>query len=150
NAWSKDRAINKLNSADGTLMWSGSTGADQSNSTAAVDSQGNVYHSTRLTGGNGGMFSWDSDGNLRWRVTGNSSMYAAPAISADESTVYCLNTGRGQVIAINTADGSEKWEAAVGPGGGQHGSSLSIDADGTIYYTNEAFIVALTDEGGSG
>src|SRR5690606_6176534 len=29
-------------------------------------------------------------------------------------------------------------------------SSLSIDADGTIYYTNEAFIVALTDEGGSG
>lgn len=150
NAWSKDRAINKLNSADGSLMWSGATGADQSNSTPAVDSQGNVYHSTRLTRGVGGMYSWDSDGNLRWEINGNNSMYSAPVISADEQTVYYLNTGSGQVRAINTEDGTDKWDAPVGPGGRRHGSSLSIDADGTIYYTNEAYIVAITDEGDSG
>lgn len=150
NAWSKDRVINKLSSADGSLMWSGATGADQSNSTPAVDSQGNVYHSTRLTRGVGGMYSWDSDGDLRWEINGDNSMYSAPAISADENTVYYLDTGAGQVRAINTEDGSEKWEAPVGPGGGRHGSSVSIDADGTIYYTNESYIVALNDEGASG
>lgn len=150
NAWSKDRAINKLDSSDGSLMWSGATGADQSNSTSAIDSQGNVYHSTRLTGGNGGMFSWDTDGNKRWGITGTGSMYSAPAVSADESTVYFLDTGSGQVRALNTEDGSDKWAAPVGTGGSRHGSSLSIDADGTIYYTTEAHVIALTDEGETG
>lgn len=150
NAWSKDKTINKLSAADGSIIWSGNTGADQSNSTAAVDSQGNVYHSTRLTGGVGGMYSWDSDGDLRWSIRGNSSMYAAPAISADESTVYFLNTGSGQIRAIHAADGSDKWASAVGPGGSQHGSSLSIDADGTIYYTTERYVAAITDQGQEG
>lgn len=150
NAWSKDKTINKLSAVDGALLWSGNTGADQSNSTVAIDSQGNSYHSTRLTGGSGGMFSWSPNGELRWGIAANSSMYSAPAISADESTVYFLNTGNGQLHAINTADGSAKWTEPVGPGGGRHGSSLSIDADGTIYFTNEAYIAAITDEGETG
>ena len=96
------------------------------------------------------MYAWDINGNLKWHTTGNNSMYAAPALSSDENTLYFLDTGSGQVRAINAKDGADKWIEPVGPGGGRHGSSLSIDRDGTIYFTNEAYIVALRDEGSQG
>ncbi|MCM4155747.1 PQQ-binding-like beta-propeller repeat protein [Gramella sp. AN32] len=150
NAWHDDFAINKLNAADGALIWSGAIGTDVSNNTPAIDSQGNVYHGSRAQGTNGGVYSWTSDGEKRWEITGVGAFYAAPVISADESTVYFLNTNDGQIWAINTEDGSQKWEAPVGPGAGIHGTSLSMDADGTVYYTTNTQVVAISDEGATG
>ena len=150
NAWADDNAINKLSAADGTIMWSGGIGTDVSNSTPAVDSQGNSYHGSRAQGENGGVYSWTSGGERRWEITGVGAFYSSPVISADESTVYFLNTNEGMIWAVNTEDGSPKWEAPVGEGSGIHGSSLSMDADGTIYYTTNVHVVAVTDGGETG
>ncbi len=153
NAWvvdNADNAINKLSAADGTILWSGGIGTDVSNSTPAVDSQGNSYHGSRAQGANGGVYSWTSEGEKRWEITGVGAFYSSPVISNDESTVYFLNTNEGMIWAVNAADGSPKWEAPVGEGSGVHGSSLSMNADGTIYYTTNAHVVAITDNGETG
>lgn len=153
NAWvvdNADNAINKLSAADGTIMWSGGIGTDVSNSTAAIDSQGNSYHGSRAQGANGGVFSWTSEGERRWEITGVGAFYSAPVISADESTVYFLNTNEGNIWAVNTEDGALKWEASVGLGTGIHGSSLSMDSDGTVYFTTKTHVVAVSDDGETG
>ncbi|AHM59807.1 cell surface protein [Flammeovirgaceae bacterium 311] len=150
NAWVDDNAITKLNAADGTILWAGGIGTDVSNNTPAIDSHGNTYHGSRAQGANGGVFSWSPEGEKRWEITGVGAFYAAPVISADESTVYFLNTSTGQIWAINAEDGSEKWEMPVGLDAGVHGPSLSMDADGTIYFTTKTHVAAVTDEGETG
>ncbi|UJH90156.1 PQQ-binding-like beta-propeller repeat protein [Antarcticibacterium sp. 1MA-6-2] len=86
----------------------------------------------------------------RWEITGVGAFYASPVISSDESTVYFLNTSQGKIWAVNTEDGTEKWESPVGLDAGVHGSSLSMDTDGTIYFTTKTHVVAISDEGGTG
>ena len=149
NSWDASVGISKLDASSGEVIWSNSTGAGVSNSTAAIDSQGNIYHGSRA-GAQAGIFSWTPDGDKRWEIVDEGNFYAAPAISADESTVYYLNTDNGEIWAINTEDGSEKWSSPVGTGSGPHGTSLSIDADGTIYFTTGTHVVAVTDEGETG
>lgn len=150
NAWVNERAINKLNAADGSLIWSGEIGTDVSNNTPAIDSEGNTYHGSRAQGENGGVYSWSPTGEMRWSITGQGAFYAAPVLSADEAIVYFLNTNSGEIWAVNTEDGSTKWEAPIGIGSGTHGPSLSMDADGTIYFTNKTHVVAVTDNGATG
>jgi outer membrane protein assembly factor BamB len=150
NAWVDDKAISKLNAADGTILWSGAIGTDVSNNTPAIDSEGNTYHGSRAQGANGGVYSWTPEGEKRWEITGVGAFYAAPVISADESTVYFLNTNDGKIWAVNTADGTQKWTEPVGLDAGIHGSSLSMDADGTIYFTTNTHVAAVTDEGETG
>lgn len=150
NAWVDDNAISKLNSADGSIIWAGAIGTDVSNNTPAIDSEGNTYHGSRAQGENGGVFSWSPTGEMRWSITGEGAFYAAPVISADEATVYFLNTNTGEIWAVNTEDGSTKWEAPLGIGSGTHGPSLSMDSDGTIYYSNKTHVVAVTDGGTTG
>lgn len=150
NSWVGDNAINKINVQDGNLIWSGGIGTGVSNNTPAVDSEGNSYHGSRAQGANGGVYSWSPEGEKRWEITGVGAFYASPVISSDESTVYFLNTNEGTIWAINAEDGSEKWEAPAGNGSGIHGSSLSMDSDGTIYYTTNTHVVAVTDEGETG
>lgn len=153
NAWvsnNDDNAINKFNAADGTLIWSGGIGTDVSNNTPAVDSEGNIYHGSRAQGDNGGVYSWTAEGEKRWEITGVGAFYAAPVISEDESTVYFLNTSEGKIWAVNAEDGTPKWESSVGLESGIHGSSLSMDADGTIYFTTNTHVVAVTDDGETG
>ena len=150
NAWVNERAINKINAADGSLLWSGEIGTDVSNNTPAIDSEGNTYHGSRAQGENGGVYSWSPTGEMRWSITGQGAFYAAPVLSSDEATVYFLNTNTGEVWAVNTADGTTKWEAPVGIGSGIHGPSLSMDAEGTLYYTTKTHVVAVTDDGATG
>jgi len=149
NTWQNDRMVAKLNAADGSIMWSGS-GVGVSNNTPAVDSDGNIYHGSRVTNGVGGFYSWSPAGEKRWEITDVGTFYTAPVLSKDELTVYILNTGEGKLWAVNTADGKPKWSESVGMGSGTHGSSLSMDADGTIYYTTNVHVVAITDNGSGG
>lgn len=150
NAWVDDYAISKLNASDGSVVWSGGIGTDVSNNTVAVDSEGNAYHGSRSQGENGGVYSWSPEGEKRWEITGVGAFYSAPAISADESTVYFFNSSTGEIWAVNTADGALKWDNPVGIESAIHGTSLSIDADGTVYYTTNTHVVAISDEGSTG
>ncbi len=149
NTWSNSKMVYKLNSADGSEMWSGS-GRGVSNNTPAVDAQGNIYHGSRFQSQDGGAYSWNSGGEKRWEIVGVGAFYAAPVLSRDGQTVYFLNTSEGKLWAINTADGTKKWSESVGTGSGTHGSSLSMDRDGTIYYTTNVHVVAITDGGERG
>lgn len=150
NTWAANRSIAKVDASNGEILWSGSVGTGVSNNTPAVDDEGNVYHGSRQQGVNGGAFSWTPDGEKRWEITGVGAFYAAPVISKDGATVYFLNTSEGRIWAVNTDDGTQKWDSPIGPGSGTHGSSLSMDESGTIYYTTNAHIVAIEDNGSTG
>lgn len=146
-AWSVDPAI-KVDAENGNVLWTANTNTGISNSTAAIDSEGNIYLGTRAEG----VFCWSPDGNLRWQFPSadgsKTPYYSSPALSKDENTLYILMTG-GALLALNTADGSEKWSAPVEVSSGL-GSSLSIDSDGTVYLTTDTEVVAVTDEGANG
>lgn len=149
NSWLGSAGISKLNGQTGDIMWSSSTVTGVSNNTAAIDSEGNTYHGTR-SNALAGAFSWTADGQKRWEIIGVGAFYAAPVLSADESTVYLLNTDEGRVWAINTADGTQKWTSPVGADSDGYGSSLSIGADGTVYFTTNEHVAAVTDNGTTG
>jgi outer membrane protein assembly factor BamB len=141
--------IYRLDGQSGAIVWTRDTNAGVSNNTTAIDSKGNLYHGSR-SGAASGIFSWAPDGTKRWDITGIGAFYAAPVIGADESTVYYLNTDNAQVWAINAADGTQKWPAPVGTGDGIHGTSLSMGADGTIYFTSDNHVAAVVDNGTTG
>ncbi|MCC9168435.1 outer membrane protein assembly factor BamB family protein [Pontibacter harenae] len=149
NTWDNAHMVYKLNGVDGAIMWSGS-GRGASNTTPAIDAQGNIYHGSRMQDGDGGAYSWTSTGEKRWEIVGVGSFYAAPVLSRDGNTVYFYNASEGKVWAVNSADGTAKWTESVGVGKGTHGTSLSMDADGTIYYTTNENVAAVTDNGTSG
>ncbi|MBA9076883.1 PQQ-binding-like beta-propeller repeat protein [Rufibacter quisquiliarum] len=152
NTWDNTKSLYKLNGTDGSVMWmrggSGLLGA--SNTTPAVDAQGNIYHGSRYTSPNGGFFSWTPGGDKRWQIVGVGSFFSSPVLSKDEATVYVYNATEGKLWAVNTTDGSRKWTESVGVGTAVHGTSLSMGADGTIYYTTNTHVVAITDNGATG
>ena len=150
NSWLASSSTVKMDASNGNILWNASIGTGVSNNTAAIDSQGNIYHGSRAQGTNGGAFSFNSEGEMRWSITEVGAFYAAPALGSDESTIYFLNTSENKIWAVNTDDGSLKWEESVGEGSGSTGSSLSIDSDGTIYYTSNSHVVAVTDNETSG
>lgn len=151
--WDVNTTVNKINASNGNSLWGVAAGnSGSSNSTPAIDADGNIYVASRITASAGGVFSFDSDGNERWSVlatTGIGATYSSPAISKDGSTVYFYSTASGNVWAYNTADGTEKWPEPIQSGVGL-GTSISIDADGTIYVTNDEEVLAITDNGTSG
>lgn len=145
--WTVD-AINKIDAENGNVLWNAPTVRGVTNSTAAIDQDGNVYFGTKGAA-EAGFFSFGPNGSERWSITGVGDFYSSPAISNDGSTVYALVTSSGELHAINTSDGSLKWIDPVDVSSGL-GTSLSIDTDGTIYMTTGSDVVAVTDNGDSG
>lgn len=152
--WDVNTTITKINAAGGDILWGEPmNNSGSSNSTAAIDDVGNIYVASRITASAGGIFSFDSEGNERWSVlgtTGIGATYSSPAISKDGNTVYFYHTASGDVRAYNTADGSEKWSEPVKSAETGLGTSISIDADGTIYATNDKEVIAIADNGEKG
>lgn len=148
NAWLAN-GVFKLNAASGEVLWNSPTVAQVSNNTPAIDDQGNIYHGSR-SNALAGIFSWSPTGEKRWEIVGVGAFYASPALSKDGNTVYYLNTDNGEIWAVNTVDGTLKWDSPVGTGTGGPGPSVSIDGDGTIYFTTNTHVAAVTDDGASG
>ena len=67
---------------------------------------GDFYYGTTAAGL---FYSVSPEGKLNWIYTGAGSLKTtAPAVSADGSVVY-ISDVPGKLIALNAADGSEKW-----------------------------------------
>lgn len=146
-AWHAN-GLRKIKATDGSQLWEAATNSGISNSTTAIDANGNTYFGTRSEG----IQSWDTNGALRWAYNSPVSgarYYISPVLSEDGSTLYASITG-GQFFAINTADGTLKWSNVVEFSGDTTGSSFSLDADGTVYFTTTEEVVAVTDNGTTG
>lgn len=104
-----------------------------------------------LEQGQEGIFSWDSNGTLRWKFKelAGTGYYASPVLSADGNTLYALKTN-GVLYAINTNDGLSKWIEPIAFTGNATGSSLSIDNSGVLYFTTATEVIAIEDKGTSG
>jgi len=138
-----------LSAGDGSVRWQGETGnRGVSNSSCAMDDNGNVYVSTKGSA-SAGLYSFSPDGTKRWEVLDLGSTYSTPALSADGSTAYFFDTSNGLVYAINASDGSFKWNEAVSTSAG-YGTSISVDSDGTLYLTTDTEVVAVSDNSSSG
>lgn len=135
--------MRKVNAADGNEIEAITTGSGISNSTAAIDANGNVYVGTRSEG----IFAWDSNGTLLWnfKEVNGTGYYASPVLSQDGSTLFALKTN-AFLYAINTNDGTAKWEEPIAFTGDATGTSLSINADGTIYFTTANEVIAIEDK----
>lgn len=146
-AWSLE-ALNKVSAAAGSILWLGDTGSGISNSTAAIDDNGNVYFGTRSAG----IMSWSSGGELRWAFNSDVSgarYYASPVLSADGQVLYAIITN-GELYAINTSDGTLKWNEPVPYTGDGTGTSLALDDNGNIYLTSTDAVFAVEDQGENG
>lgn len=67
---------------------------------------GDIYYGTQTAGQ---FYCVSPEGKLKWQYEGAGSMKStAPAVSADGSVVYIADVP-GKIIALNAADGTEKW-----------------------------------------
>jgi outer membrane protein assembly factor BamB len=117
-------AVLAVDVATGNTVWSNVFGPNQAWSDEKepiVDDAGNLY------AGLGGitnepdydiLVSLQADGTTRWIYDfGVNGAWdgGGYALSADGSTIYCgVGADLGGIVAVNTADGTEKWRASVG------------------------------------
>ena len=104
---------------EGDILWQHTIG-ENIESTPALDNEGNIY-----TTGGGFMWSFSSDGKLRWKTCpldegckGLQQEYpyplsnaSSPAVSPDGKRVYI--TGYAGVFAFETSDGTVLWKKTV-------------------------------------
>lgn len=122
--------------ASGELKWKYATGQKTYNGLCVNPVTGDIYFGT-TTAGN--FFCLDSEGNLRWTYTGFGSMQSAfPTTNADGSVVYAVDKD-GKASALNAANGSEIWTAALGKQGG----GILVNGDEVLFGLNTGGIATL-------
>lgn len=132
---SEDGKVYAVSAADGELRWERQTAGPkvfglqdwEYFSASPLARDGVVYVGSR--GSDTQFYALDAaDGSVKWSVqTGNKGVRTAPAFADD--TLY-VTTLEGKIMALNPADGTEKWAAI-------HGvliHSTPAVADGLIYY----------------
>ena len=124
-----DDYLYALNS-DGSLKWK-YTGVGSGAAGPAIDENGIIYI------GGSRLSAFYPDGTIKWQYTFGDDKHtghSSPAISAD-GTIYIGATkgemSGGFIYAINSEDGSLKWQQKIS--NDWVGSSPSIDVDGTVY-----------------
>ncbi|NPA38141.1 MAG: PQQ-binding-like beta-propeller repeat protein, partial [Chlorobi bacterium] len=118
---------------DGNKKWSYKSGA------------GKIYGSMSLSENNDTLFGADgggyvfalnaNDGSVIWNnQVSTRTYYTGTTLAADGKTLYCgFYTGNNDIKALNTSDGSVKWEYDII--NGVTGTPV-IGADGTIYFAD--------------
>ena len=112
---------------DGSLQWTYSAGASLDLATPAIGPDGTIYFGAF----DGKVTALTPAGTVRWqRNLGTGSASIAPALAAD-GTLYTHHTD-GRLYAINSLDGTVKWNFNVGNVGNFYNSAI-IAPDGTVY-----------------
>ena len=123
----------------GKLAWTYRTSSEGFATLAARD--GVVYAAGGIAGK---LFALDgASGSLRWMVDApDGHGFRSPSVDAD--TVY-VATGGGPVVALSTADGSERWrftETAAGEG------AIAIVGDAIVFAGDNKQVYALDSSTG--
>lgn len=125
---------NVLDAADGSLRWRKDTGnwvpsLSGSDDTVYFSSANTVIHALNTTTG---------DTTWKYNIGGDSFNYGLGAPVKQGNTLYVLSQ-KGDVVALNTADGSLVFEFPTGIVGSRDGLSVNGhwiyigDADGNVY-----------------
>ena len=144
-----DITFNKITSlyaydlASGTKKWHYQAAPNQGsyNPLTVNPVTGDIYFGTQTAGH---FYCISPEGTLKWEYTGAGSMQStSPAVSADGSVVYIIDKV-GKCCAINAADGSEKWTAALASPGASmliNGNVLIVAVQNTapsVYFLDAA------------
>ena len=144
-----DITFNKITSlyaydlASGTKKWHYQAAPNQGsyNPLTVNPVTGDIYFGTQTAGH---FYCISPEGTLKWEYTGAGSMQStSPAVSADGSLVYIIDKV-GKCCAINAADGSEKWTAALASPGASmliNGNVLIVAVQNTapsVYFLDAA------------
>ena len=129
---SRDRYLHVVDSR-GALLWryragtiTSSISVDENGGTVYFAAGSYLYALSAPSGIN-------SEAELKWRYkTEGRVVNSAPAIGTDGSVIY-VGSGKGYLHAINTADGSLRWEYQSSNG---IYSSPVIDDSGVVYFGN--------------
>jgi uncharacterized delta-60 repeat protein len=142
---------------DWVRTWDGGVGHDQ-NWTIAVDSDGSVYVTGYSVQSHGGVSSsdivtmkYDNQGNMVW---GTPRLYNGPGNGSDNGLAIVVDPVRKTVSVTGTSlgtdsgfdivtitydsNGAQRWvQRYSGPAGGgrDRGTSLGLDAEGSVYVT---------------
>jgi len=123
--------------SDGSVIWSYST-EDKFVGGMAIDTNGNLYIAGEK------LWSFTSNGCLRWSISLDSRAYANPVIS--RNGVIHIGTIGGTLYAIDTTDGSIIWTSDLG---GSILSSCVIGDNGVIYVVSGTYLYAVKPYDGS-
>jgi outer membrane protein assembly factor BamB len=99
-----------------------------SGASPTIGSDGTIF----IGANNSNMYAIAPDGNLKWLFEAErelAGIWTTPALSADGKTIY-FGANKGGVYAVNTADGSKRWQLDVY--GSIYASSV-LDSRGVLY-----------------
>jgi outer membrane protein assembly factor BamB len=99
-----------------------------SGASPTIGSDGTIF----IGANNSNMYAIAPDGNLKWLFEAErelAGIWTTPCLSADGGTIY-FGANKGGVYALNTADGSKRWQFNVY--GSIYASSV-LDARGVLY-----------------
>jgi len=132
---------------DGNKKWSYKTPSGHIYGSMALSNDNSVLYGSEKSGF---VFALNTeDGSAIWENQVSSRVaYCGVSLSGDEQTLYCgFYTGDNDIKAINTSDGTVKWEYDT-PNG--ISATPAIGNDGTIYYADlYRRLYAVKDEGTS-
>ena len=160
NQGSRDAWVAKYNSA-GTLVWKRQLGTsdDDTSSSVATDSKGNVYISGYTTGSLAGdlqgstddwVAKYNSGGTLVWkRQLGTSSRDGSSGVATDsKGNVYISGSTQGSLAGANQGSrdawvakydsaGTLVWKRQLGTSDEDVSSSVATDSKGNVYISGD-------------
>lgn len=124
------RKLVSLNANTGTLNWSVPHGAFTGGS-MAIDAENTVYFQGDLGGGSGKVWAIKSDGTEKWSFPLSGSASRGGVVLANDGTLYASTKEETDHFrAINSSDGSSKWNFTTGDG---LSAAAAVDSDGNVY-----------------
>ncbi|MBV9323376.1 MAG: PQQ-like beta-propeller repeat protein [Chloroflexi bacterium] len=99
-----------------------------SGASPTVGPDGTIY----IGANNSNMYAVAPDGSMKWVFEAErelAGIWTTPALSADSKTIY-FGANKGGIYAVNTADGSKRWQFPVY---GSIFASSVLDSRGTLY-----------------
>ncbi len=125
---------------DGTQRWSYLTGANSPvMSSPAIDSDGTIY----VGSSNGMVYAFQPNGAIKWRVSRITAIDAPPVLGWDD--VLYVGSESGVMTAINTADGTLRWEYMAS---GAISAAAAVASDGTVYFGSDDRNLYAVDQDG--